>query len=174
MIGVYICRDAQGRPVYIGSSANVDKRLAAHNGRAPWWPEVESIEKIEIETRALAYHRERDLIHELAPSRNRMSNTGPAAKSKGRDTGPVVRPRPEVMARLVEAFGSVSALAVALGCNHMTISDVWRGVHYPSGKVIARLIVVSGIPFDELFYIDPQVATPAEWHQRRPKRGGAT
>jgi transcriptional regulator with XRE-family HTH domain len=172
MIGVYVCRDAAGLAVYIGSSGDIDKRIAAHSGRAPWWPEVASVERIEVETRALAFHRERDLIHELAPSRNRMSNTGPSAKAKGRDNGPVVRPRPEAMARLVEAYGTVAGLAAALGCAHMTLSDIWRGVHYPSGKIIARLIVVSGIPFDELFYVDPQDATPDEWLSRR-ERGAA-
>lgn len=169
MIGVYICRDEAGRAVYIGSSGNVDKRIATHNGRAPWWPEVDSIEKIEVESRMLAFHRERELIAEFKPSRNRMSAKG--AQAKSRDRGPVVRPRPEVLATLIEGFGSVAALARAVGCDHMTMSDVWRGVHYPSTKVVARLIVVTGIPFDELFFIDPQDAEPDQWLNR--KRGAA-
>jgi len=119
----------------------------------------------------LAFHRERELIAELKPSRNQMSAKG--ARVKGRDSGPVVRPRPEALANLIEAFGSMAALARAVGCDHMTMSDVWRGVHYPSTKVVARLIIVSGIPFDELFYVDPQDASPEEWLLRRKGRGVA-
>jgi predicted GIY-YIG superfamily endonuclease len=168
VIGVYVCRDAAGRAVYVGSSGNVDKRLAVHNGRAPWWTEVDSVEKIEVESRMLAYHRERELIAELKPSRNQASVNG--AQPKSRDRGPA-RPRPEILASLIEGFGSVAALARAVGCDHMTMSDIWRGVHYPSTKVVARLIVVTGIPFDELFYIDPQDAEPEQWLNR--KRGVA-
>jgi predicted GIY-YIG superfamily endonuclease len=170
VIGVYVMRDAEGRAVYVGSSADIDKRIATHAAQAPWWPQVDTVERIEVSSRALAFHRERELIDELKPERNRMSANG--RKARSRDAGPVVRPRPEALAALIDAYGSVAALARAVGCDHMTMSDIWRGTHYPSTKVVARLIVVSGIPFDELFYIDPQEAAPSQWLSRK-ERGAA-
>lgn len=168
MIGVYIARDADGGVLYVGSSGDIDKRLREHSTQSAWWPEATNIERIEVANRALAYHRERELIAELHPPRNQMSTKPPKAKS--RDLGPAIRPRPEAMAGLIEAFGSVAALARSVGVDHMTMSDIWRDVHYPSSKVVARLIVVTGIPFDELFYVDA-TDTPAEsWLSRRAPR----
>lgn len=153
MIGVYVVRDDQGRPVYVGSSGDIDKRLAQHAARAPWWVNTHQVERIETRGRFIAFAKERELIKALAPMRNEMSRGG--AKAKSTDTGPAVRPRIEVLAEVIEAFGTVAALARACGVDHMTLSDVWRGVHYPSTKLVARLVVVTGIPFDELFYVDP-------------------
>lgn len=165
MIGVYIARDEAGRAVYIGSSGCIEKRLATHGATAPWWTRVAEVEQIETPTRALAYHRERELIKELDPECNQMARG--KAKTRSRDLGPVIRPRPEVLAVVIDAYGSVAALARAVGCNHMTLSDIWRGVHYPSGKVIARLIVVTGIPFDELFYVEDSDAPVEQWLARK-------
>lgn len=167
MIGVYIIRDSEGRAVYVGSSADIDRRLAYHSARAPWWANTHQVERVETPSRALAYSVERDLIKELDPPRNTVARG--VAKVKSVDAGPVVRPRTEALAQMIDAFGSVAALAAACGVNHMTLSDVWREVHYPSTKLVARLVVVTGIPFDELFYVDPgtgclDVAT------RRPRR----
>jgi len=153
MIGVYVIRDSEGRAIYVGSSSDIDKRLAFHSSHAPWWSNEHRVERIETSSRALAYSLERERIKALAPERNIVAQG--EAKRKSRESGPVVRPRTEVLAEMVDAFGSVAALAAACGVNHMTLSDVWRGLHYPSTKLIARLIIVTGIPMEELFYVDP-------------------
>lgn len=171
MIGVYVARDRDGQVLYVGASTNIDTRLNAHRTSSPWWAEVDSVEQIEADNRMLARHRERELIASLDPIWNRMSRGGP--KPKNRSVGPIVRPRPEALASLIETFGSVAALAAEIGCNSQTVSDVWRGSHYPSSKVIARLIVVTGIPFDELFYIEASDIPVDEWFDRRPRKGAA-
>jgi len=153
MIGVYIVRDPEGRVIYVGSSSDVDKRVAHHASNASWWKREYLVERIEASSRAMAFALERETIKALSPERNIVCQG--TTKAKTSYTGPVVRPRTEVLAVVIDAYGSVAALARACGVNHMTLSDVWRGVHYPSSKLVARLVMVTGIPLDELFYIDP-------------------
>lgn len=173
MIGVYIARDERGAVLYVGSSGDIEKRLGEHSRTSSWWADVREIERIEVANRSLAYHREREFIVSLNPSCNDRSVGG--VQSKSRAIGPVVRPRAETFADLIEAFGSVAKLAAAVGCDHMTMSDIWRGANVPSAKVIARLIVVTGIPFDDLFFVDPTEAPVEQWLGRRaPRTKGAT
>lgn len=167
-VGVYIIRNDADEVLYVGSSGDIDKRLAHHSACAAWWPKNALIERIPTETRALAFYQERETIHALSPKFNRVGRGG--AKSKSRIAGPVVRPRPDALANVIDAYGSVAAVARAVGCDHMTLSDIWRGVHYPSGKLIARLIVVTGIPFDELFFVDADDEAPINMMEKRAPR----
>jgi predicted GIY-YIG superfamily endonuclease/transcriptional regulator with XRE-family HTH domain len=182
MIGVYVVRDTEGRAIYVGSSSDVDKRVAHHAAKARWWKREYLVERIEAPSRAMAFALERKTIKALSPEQNVVCQG--ETKAKTSYTGPVVRPRTEVLAVVIDAYGSVAALAQACGVNHMTLSDVWRGVHYPSSKLVARLVLVTGIPLDELFYVDPadgllDVAIEAKKLPRRslkaaaPQRGAA-
>lgn len=163
--GVYIARDASGQVLYVGSSGDISSRLLSHKVASVWWDEAATIERIATDSRHMAYHRERQLIKELDPPHNRMSR-GPTAL-RTRTTGPVVKPRPEALAELFDDYGSQGGLAAAVGVNSGTLNDIWRGVTYPSGKVIARLIVVSGRSFDALFFIGEaeEQSTPEPVHQ---------
>lgn len=155
--GVYLVRNAD-EVIYVGSSGNIPRRISDHKRLTPWWSENLTVETIPLESRAFAYHRERELIRELTPKHNRMSRA--VAKSRSRATGPVVLPRPEALARLIDQRGSVAALASEAGVDHMTLSEVWRGAHHPSSKLVAALLLMSGLSFDELFYVDPGTEPP--------------
>lgn len=41
--GLYIFRDADGTPIYIGQSKNIPQRLKEHKRRARWYPKVSSV-----------------------------------------------------------------------------------------------------------------------------------
>lgn len=172
MIGVYIARDVNGEALYVGASVDIDSRLDAHRTSSPWWSQVASIERVEAASRSLALLRERELIRELQPAWNRKG-VG-RLKIKTRNVGPIVRPRLEALAAVIDFYGSVPLLARAIGCNPQTVSDFWRGTHYPSSKVIARLIFVSGMPFDELFYIEASDVPAEQWQTKRAPRKAAS
>lgn len=172
MIGVYVARAADGTVLYVGSSGDIDRRLRQHKKSASaWWSEVADVERHEAESRMLAYHLERDLILSLKPLHNQRSTKRPKVVSRA--VGPVVKPRPEALASVIEANGGRTRLAKTLGIDGMTLSDIWRGVSFPSSKVVARLIVVTGLSFDDLFYVD-NVGDSDDWHSRRaPRRSRA-
>lgn len=170
MIGVYIARAADGTVLYVGASGNIDKRLAVHKSTAKWWPATESIETIPTDSRFLAFDLERQKILELSPLHNITSQGGRKRIAKAR--GPVLTPRTVVLARVIEEHGNVANLARACGVDHQTMSQIWRGVSFPSNKVIARLMFVTGLTFDDLFQVE-MVGTsvdPADWAEARAPR----
>lgn len=158
--GVYVARDVEGTVLYVGSSGDVDSRVVHQKKTQPWWCDVVSVEVTPTDTRPMAYHLERQLIADLRPTRNQMSTSG--AKRISKCSGPVIKPHTEALARLIEGHGSVAKLAAAVGCDHMTMSNVWRGVTFPSSKLVARLLAYAGLAFDHLFYIEDADASEQE------------
>jgi DNA-binding XRE family transcriptional regulator len=165
--GVYIARDVDGVVLYVGSAGDVDLRLAQHSARTSWWGDVASVEQRPVENRTLAYHVERELIADLAPTRNQMSKGG--AQRISRKPGPFIKPRADSLSRVIEAHGGLKQAAAAVGVDHQTMSNVWRGVVTPSSNLIARLIAVTGLAFDDLFSIEV-VGEPDGWLASRPSR----
>ena len=67
---VYIARDAEGVPLYVGYSAGVFKRLGDHQTGSPWWPQAVSVDLEWFKARADALRRERELIQYHQPEHN--------------------------------------------------------------------------------------------------------
>lgn len=168
--GVYIARDAEGTVLYVGSATDIDHRVSEHRRGTPWWSTVATVEQRPVENRTLAFHVKRELIAELAPLHNRLGKNG--ARRISRKVGPAIKPQTVALSRVIESYGSVKQLAAAVGVDQMTMSTVWRGLADPSSSLIARLLVVTGLDFDDLFAVDPS-GSPDEWLASRRKRVSA-
>lgn len=70
--GVYRCFNAARQPVYIGSAVVVLKRLAGHESRSPWWPEVSDVKVERFPTIFQARAAERLAIKAEAPLHNKQ------------------------------------------------------------------------------------------------------
>lgn len=68
----YICLDAAGRALYVGSTENHHRRLTRHR-KNDWWAAVARVVTIRCETREAAFVREADLIDALRPPHNRRT-----------------------------------------------------------------------------------------------------
>jgi len=67
---VYICKDRDGRVLYVGVTMYAPEvRLAAHR-RKPWWGEVASVETELHPGRSAGIQRELALIHQYEPPYN--------------------------------------------------------------------------------------------------------
>lgn len=66
---VYILRDAEGDPVYVGQTENVWRRIYQHQ-TLPWFRLVEDVELVPCADLSEARSKERDLIWDLAPLAN--------------------------------------------------------------------------------------------------------
>lgn len=67
---VYRCRDKAGRLLYVGSSRDVPKRVAAHRARSAWGLTVTSVEVAAYATKADALAAEREAIKTEQPRWN--------------------------------------------------------------------------------------------------------
>jgi DNA-binding XRE family transcriptional regulator len=153
--GVYIARNVDGAVLYVGSTTDIARRLGTHVSQSEWWGEVSGeVEQIPTPTRAAAYDVERAKILELQPIHNRVGTHRPKCASRQAPLTPVVKPRLEGWADVITEYGNESALAKALGADRQTLSNVKRGVYYPSSKMIAALMALTGRPFDDLFLVD--------------------
>lgn len=70
--GVYIIKGAYGRPIYIGSSVDVERRLREHESK-PWWREARTVETVEVTSWPDALRTERSLIRTTGPRYNTRS-----------------------------------------------------------------------------------------------------
>jgi predicted GIY-YIG superfamily endonuclease len=74
--GVYVLRDAGGRPVYVGKAVNLKRRLRAHFAERRWrvlkseMARIADAEWREVGSELEALLREASLIHELQPPAN--------------------------------------------------------------------------------------------------------
>jgi hypothetical protein len=68
---VYVHRDPQGEPLYVGCTFNLRQRTNAHRGASHWFPQITSIDVDSVhDDQALALGREFRLIVELDPPFN--------------------------------------------------------------------------------------------------------
>lgn len=152
--GVYIARDASGAVLYVGSAGDLEKRLRQHATQSPWWSSVADVERRGAPSRAAAYDVERELIRELQPLHNRRGLHGPKCASRVPEGTPVIKPRLDAWAEVIEEYGTEPALCKALGFDRQTFSNVKRGAYFPSSKFIAAALTgLPGRSFDELFYV---------------------
>lgn len=73
MIGVYILVGDHDRPIYVGASRDVARRVGEHR-RKPWWSEVRDLEVYPQPDWEIALHVEHGLIAEYAPRHNVQSS----------------------------------------------------------------------------------------------------
>lgn len=81
---VYVIRDQNARPLYVGMSNDVDKRLVEHRSTASWWDKAYTVSRSEPMSRRCAVVCERLSILALHPLHNRQWNR------RGRDVGDLV------------------------------------------------------------------------------------
>lgn len=70
---VYVAVDRAGQPLYIGATHDLNRRLAEHRARAPWWPLAIEVEEYPQPSWELALYVERNLIRRLSPEFNHQS-----------------------------------------------------------------------------------------------------
>lgn len=68
---VYVLRDKEHRPLYVGFSQNPITRIATHR-RRDWWPQVTQIDFTHFADKDDALEFERDVILRLDPEFNVM------------------------------------------------------------------------------------------------------
>lgn len=76
---VYVCFDADRKPLYVGCTTNVKRRMKEHRAYMPWPQQVALMCVTEFETRDEALEAERERISSLRPTNNSRHN--PASKS---------------------------------------------------------------------------------------------
>lgn len=72
---VYSFYDADDFLLYVGCTADPERRFGQHKSSKTWWPEVARIEQVTHPDAASAYMAERRAILDLAPRYNRHHNT---------------------------------------------------------------------------------------------------
>lgn len=78
MIGVYVLADADDKPLYVGASNDIARRIKQHRDRKPhWWRSVADVWTYPTDTRSEAHDNEQRLIQELRPPFNRMLRSSP-------------------------------------------------------------------------------------------------
>lgn len=74
-------------------------------------------------------------------------------------SGPRISPKPGAIAAYCESQGiSRNALARRLDMSNVTLWAIDNNERQPSPKFMARLIEVTGLPFDELFVVEGSAA----------------
>ena len=68
---VYTFLDADGQPLYVGCTRNIQDRIYDHRGKT-WWLDVASIELVGPTTREIGRAIERHLIGALEPPYNKV------------------------------------------------------------------------------------------------------
>lgn len=81
-VGVYMCIDILDRPVYIGMTADLKRRLREHETKSHWWRHVVRTEWYPQADRELALFVERNAIRRLRPEFNTQSNVDPLAPAE--------------------------------------------------------------------------------------------
>lgn len=71
---VYVCLDADRKPLYVGCTTNVKRRMKEHRIYMPWPAEVAHLLTTEFDTRAKALAAERERIESLRPRWNKRWN----------------------------------------------------------------------------------------------------
>lgn len=69
---VYRCYDAAAELLYVGATFSLTGRLRQHAAGTPWWPEVEHVDSVWVETREEAQDEERAAILGENPRYNRQ------------------------------------------------------------------------------------------------------
>lgn len=67
---VYVCYAADDEILYIGATCDLERRLADHRYRKPWWREVVRVQEYPMETLREARERERRAIGSISPPHN--------------------------------------------------------------------------------------------------------
>jgi hypothetical protein len=68
---VYAHLDAAGRPLYVGCTADLNRRTTQHRSKAPWWPQVAEVRVIGTwPTKQLALAVEQGVIARFHPPHN--------------------------------------------------------------------------------------------------------
>jgi excisionase family DNA binding protein len=119
---VYTAYDAEGDPLYVGMTSNLDGRLCTHRAQAPWWGDAAYIAASEPMSREESLRAERERIHTLRPKHNKQHNVG-RNRFPGRElltTGEAakaLRVHPQTIRRWI-ASGQLPAICLPSG--------VWR------------------------------------------------
>ena len=74
---VYTAYDADDRPLYVGFTGNLDRRLAAHRRASAWVAELDRIETVPYATKDEARAAEAQRIADLRPPHNIVHNQRP-------------------------------------------------------------------------------------------------
>lgn len=69
---VYVLVDAASRPLYVGATRSVARRVGEHRNKS-WWKYVRDVEVYPQNSWDLALYVERNLIRKLSPEFNRQS-----------------------------------------------------------------------------------------------------
>ena len=70
---VYVLADGSGQALYVGSTNNIERRIAEHAATKPWWGQVSSVEVYPQIDRRAAFDIERGLIQAINPPFNTQS-----------------------------------------------------------------------------------------------------
>jgi predicted GIY-YIG superfamily endonuclease len=112
--GVYVLRDDDGQPIYVGKSTNLQRRLRAHFSEPRWrslkreFVRATSADWQEVGSELEALLREAELIDQLKPAANRQ--TGPPTLGRRRLPAPLVR---DVVVVLPSVDGDAAELVSA-------------------------------------------------------------
>ena len=71
-MGVYVCFDADGVPLYVGQTSGWFDRSLCHRDRSPWWPQVERVHIFAVRPERSRRAIERALIMALCPPHNQQ------------------------------------------------------------------------------------------------------
>ena len=67
---VYLYRDSEGRVLYIGQTACMQKRRREHAGNSEWWPLVAAEEIVRIDSESIRREVEAELLGSFQPPFN--------------------------------------------------------------------------------------------------------
>jgi len=129
---LYKIRGEQQKPLYVGITGDLNRRLRDHSEKA-WWSEVRSIESEEFDDRKAAAKAEEIAIRKLQPKFNRTH-------SDKRPTGRYVPPV-NVEAGTRKLL-SIQAAAEYLGVSTRTIRRMISRGDIPAHRVSKRLLRV--------------------------------
>lgn len=139
--------DADGKTLYIGCTANVDRRTQSHRLGAPWWKQVQTMTVERYPTKREARQAEAAAIYAEQPPYNIQSKTIEPEKLRAERVA-----RGAKLREIRESLGlSGSALAARLGVSRATVS-MWEigqtTPRLPTQHAIAKTL---GVPWVGLF-----------------------
>jgi len=146
---VYRLYDADGNLLYVGTTNNLERRMASHRHDKQWWSDVADVETETVASATEAAEAERNQIHTLEPLHN-AKHSGSYAEKRARYMSSSLSGMKLRHSRM-RALLSHRELAILAGLSPTTVLKLENTeVSTPHPRTIRKLIDALGVEPSEL------------------------
>lgn len=155
-VALYRMYDAEGALLYVGQTANIGRRLAAHATEKSWWSEVARIDLAHFANRDSATAAESHAIEAEAPRHNLYDARKPNGDDCGSDEeraewGARIRSARRRQGLTQDALASLVAYGSGCPLNRSAVAHWEAGTNAPALRYRDTLAEVLNTRTDDLF-----------------------